>query len=225
MKAGSEASQIRLIGDNFPPDVSPASLDLGAGVTVRRIISHTKSEIIAEVNVAAEAPIGKRDVSVGRSVQPGALAIYDRVDYVKVTPESAVAAFGDSTHPRGYFPFEAIGYQRGADGKAHTPDDVDLGPVDVTWTFQVFHAAEETSADVVGNVNDLGLLTPAAENPGNNFDCWVIATARFEKNKSNAPLVGKSYVVVTVPTYVFNGRQYVRELDRWVDDGPAPDKH
>jgi hypothetical protein len=62
---------------------------------------------------------------------------------------------------------------------------------------------------------------PASENPNRNFDVWLIATARDENDQNGMPLVGKSYLVVTIPTYVFNGRKYVRDLDRWVDDGPA----
>ena len=65
---------------------------------------------------------------------PGAIAIYDRVDYIKVMPDSALAAFGDQTHARGYQQFEAIGYQRGADGKPHTADDVELGRLDSRTT-------------------------------------------------------------------------------------------
>jgi len=49
----------------------------------------------------------------------------------------------------------------------------------------------------------------------------VIATATSEKDKAGKPLVGKAYLVVTVPSYTFNGRRYVRDLGRWVDDGPA----
>jgi hypothetical protein len=49
----------------------------------------------------------------------------------------------------------------------------------------------------------------------------VIATASSEKDKKGQPLIGKGFLVVTVPTYTFEGRQYVRELDRWIDDGPA----
>jgi quinohemoprotein amine dehydrogenase len=152
---------------------------------------------------------------------PGALAIYDRVDYVKVTPESAVASFADQTYKKGYLQFEAIGYQRGPDGRAHTADDLELGPVEVTWSVEVFHAPEGSSSDYVGRVSPSGLFVPAAENPGNNFDCWAIATAKEEKGQNNAPLVGKAYMVVTIPAYLFNGHQYVRDLDRWVDNGPA----
>jgi hypothetical protein len=50
------------------------------------------------------------------------------------------------------------------------------------------------------------------------------ATAKDEKDANGARLVGKSYLVLTVPTYSFNGRQYVRDLDRWVDEGPAQGK-
>jgi len=221
LKAGSQANHIRLIAENIPAQVSPADLNLGPGVTVRRIISHTSGEVVAEVDVAAEAQLGKRDVAFRRSVLPNALAIYDRVDYIKVTPDSALAAFGDQTRARGYQQFEAIGYHRGADGKAHTDDDVELGPVDVTWSMEIFYAVEGSSTDFVGKVSSNGFFTPAADSPNNNFDVWVIATAKNEKDKAGKPLVGKAFLVVTVPTYTFEGRQYVRELDRWIDDGPA----
>jgi len=155
-------------------------------------------------------------------VLPGALVIYDRVDYVKVKPESAMAAFGDRTHARGYQQFEAIGYQNGPDGKAHTDDDLELGPIDVMWSLEVFYAAQGASSDVVGKVSATGFFTPVSNGPDNNFDVWATATSKSEKDKNGAPLVGKGYLVVTVPTYTFNGRQYVRDLDRWVDDGPAP---
>jgi quinohemoprotein amine dehydrogenase len=221
LKASSQANRIRLTGDNFPARITPADLVFGSGVTVRGIVSHSAVEIVAEVDVAADAALGKRAVAFRESVLPGVIAIYDRVDYVKVVPESAVAAFGDRTHQRGYQQFQAIGYQRGPDGQPHTDDDVALGPIDVTWSIQVFHAAEGSNPDFVGTVNPAGLFAPASENPDSNFDVWAIATATGEKDKNGSPLVGKCYMVVTVPTYTFNGRQYVRDLDRWVDDGPA----
>jgi quinohemoprotein amine dehydrogenase len=222
LRTGSRAVHIRLIGDNFPPEIAPSDLDFGLGVGVRSIVSSSPAEIVAELDVSADAPLGMRDVVFRQSSLPGALAVYDRMDYIRVTPDSTVAAFGDSLHPKGYQQFEAIGYQRGPDGRSHTADDVALGPVDVTWTVQVFHAAESSRSSPVGTMSPLGLFTPADANPNINFDAWVIATARDEKGHNGEPMVGKSYMVVTVPTYIFNGRQYVRDLDRWVDDGPAP---
>jgi quinohemoprotein amine dehydrogenase len=226
LKTGSEANRVRLIGDHLPARVTPADLDFGPGVTVRRIVSNTAREVVAEVDVASDARLGKRDIALLSSVAPSAIAIYDRVDYIKVVPDSALAAFGDQTHVRGYQQFEAIGYQRGADGKPHTADDVELGPLspnsdDVTWSLEVFYAAPGSSSDFVGKVSPTGFFTPAVESPKNNFDVWVIATAKTEKGTNGKPLVGKSYLVVTVPSYTFNGHRYVRDLDRWVDDGPA----
>ncbi len=225
LKTGSIATRVRLAGDNFPGQVAPADLDFGPGVTVSSIVSHSASEIVAQVDVANDARLGKRDVALRRSVLPNALAIYDQIDYIKVTPDSIVSAFGDGTHPRGYQQFEAIGYQRGADGKLHTADDVALGPVNVNWSVQVFHEVEGSSSDLVGTISPAGLFSPASENPNINFDTWVVATATGERDQKDRPLVGKSYMVVTIPTYTINGRQYVRELGRWVDDGPATGKN
>jgi quinohemoprotein amine dehydrogenase len=221
LKIGSNANRIRLIGEGFPSQLAPADLDFGPGVAVKRVVSNSTAEIVAELDVAPSAPLGNHDVRFRHSVLAGALAIYDRIDYIQVEPDSTMAAFGDREHPRGYQQFEAIAYQRGADGKAHTIDDVALGPVDVTWSHEVFHAGEHGSTDAIGVMSPSGLFTPANANPGANFDVWVIATAKEERDQKGKPMVGKSYMVVTVPTYTFNGRQYVREIDRWVDDGPA----
>ena len=220
-KAGSNANRIRLIGDRFPAQVTPADVSVGQGMTVRRIISSTPGEIVAEVDVAADAPSGKRNVSFRSSTIERAVAIYDRVDYVKVTPESSLATFGGQSYARGFQQFEAIGYQRGADGRPQTADDLELGPVQVTWSMEVFYDIDPTTQDRVGTVSPTGLFTPAAANPGNNHDVWIVATAKTEHGTNGKPLVGKGYLVVTVPTYTFEGRTFVRELGRWIEEGSS----
>jgi quinohemoprotein amine dehydrogenase len=221
LKSGSQLDRIRLLGDHFPAQISRADLDFGPGISVRRIVSHSASEIIAEVSVALNAPPGKRKVAFRRSVLPGALAVYDHADYIKVTPESAIAAFGNETRSRGYQQYEAIAYRNGPDGKRHTDDDVELGPIDVAWSMKIFYESEGTRTDPVGSMSPTGLFIPAGNSPNNNFDVWVVADAKTEKDKDGKPLAGKAYLVVTVPMYIFGGRRYVREFDRWVDDGPA----
>ena len=47
---------------------------------VRRIVSHSPREIVAEVDVAADAVSGKRDIAFRRSVLQSAIAVYDRVE-------------------------------------------------------------------------------------------------------------------------------------------------
>lgn len=231
LKTGSETNRIRLIGDRLPASVTPNDLNFGSGVTVRRIVSTTPSEIVAEVDVASDAAPGKRDVRIASATTrgsgamlPAALAIYDRVDYIKLAPDSGLAAFADQARAPGYQQFEAIAYQRGPDGKLHTADDVELGPLDpkdISWSLEVFYAKPGSNTDFVGKISPLGFFTPAAVNPNANFDVWVVATSKSLVGANGKPLVGKSYVVVTVPTYTLNGRRYVRDLDHWVDDGPA----
>jgi quinohemoprotein amine dehydrogenase len=211
LKTGSQATRVRLIGESLPADIAAADLDLGAGVTVKRIVSHTPQEIVAEVDVASNAVSGKRDVALRRSVLESAIAVYDRVDYIKVSPDAAMARLGSERHPKGYQQFEAIGYQRGADGKPHTADDVELGPVDVSWSVEEFYSSyNDDDKEFVGSLSSTGFFTPASDGPNpqrqfsrNNYgNVWAVATAKNEKDKDGKPLTGKGYLVVTVPAYV-----------------------
>jgi quinohemoprotein amine dehydrogenase len=166
---------------------------------------------VAEVDVAANAVPGKRDIAFRRSVLEGAVAVYDRVDYIKVIPEASLAHLGSDVHPKGFEQFEAIAYQRGVDGKNNTADDVELGPIDVTWSMEEYLSVYgDDDKEFVGTLSPTGLFTPALDGPNpkrkfsrNNYgDVWVVATAKNEKDKDNKPLTGRSYLVVTVPTYI-----------------------
>jgi quinohemoprotein amine dehydrogenase len=211
LKTGSQAARVRLIAESIPAQITPADLDFGTGVTVKRIVSHTPTEIVAEVDVAADAVPGKRDIAFHRSVLQSAIAVYDRIDYVKVTPDTALAHLGSQQHPKGFQQFEAVAYQRGADGKPHTADDIELGPIDANWSVEEFYSTYgDDDREFVGSLSNTGLFTPSSDGPNpqrkfsrNNYgDVWVVATAKNEKDKDGKPLVGKSYLVVTVPTYI-----------------------
>jgi quinohemoprotein amine dehydrogenase len=211
LKAGSTGTRVRLIAESLPAQIDATDLDFGTGVTVKRVVSHTPTEIVAEVDVAADAVPGKRDIAFKRSVLQSSIAVYDRIDYVKVTPDSALAHLGSEKHPKGFQQFEAVAYQRGADGKLHTADDVELGPIDANWTVEEFYSSYgDDDKEFVGSLSNTGLFSPASDGPNpqrkfsrNNYgDVWVVATAKNEKDKDGKPLVGKSYLVVTVPTYI-----------------------
>ncbi|HTW65950.1 MAG TPA: quinohemoprotein amine dehydrogenase subunit alpha [Bryobacteraceae bacterium] len=211
LKEGSSGSRVRLIGDNFPAHMAPADLDFGAGVTVTRVVPSSPTEIVAEVSVAPDAVTGKRDVSVKRSVLESGIAVYDHIDYIKVTPEAALAHLGSDVHPKGFQQFDAIAYNRGADGKSHTADDVELGPIDVTWSVEEFQSVfGDDDKGFVGHLSPSGLFTPASDGPNperkfsrNNYgNVWVVATSKTEKEKDGRPMTGKAYLVVAVPTYI-----------------------
>jgi quinohemoprotein amine dehydrogenase len=221
LKAGSQGTRIHVLGNNFPTKITSADFDFGPGVTVASVGQHSAREIVLELNVAADAALGAHTVKMRDSPIASTIAIYDRIDYLKVTPDTSLAAFGEDMRARGYQQFDAIGFQRGPDGKPHTADDVDLGVIDVTWSIEAFYDVDGSKSKLVGSMSTTGLFTPAVENVGSNIDTFAIATAVSDKDTSGKPLTGKGYLVVTVPSYVFNGHRYVRDLDRWVDDGPA----
>jgi len=214
LKTGSQAQRVRVIGYSLPAQVTAADLDFGSGISVKSIASHTAGEIVAMVDVAADAVPGKRDVVFHNAVMEGALAVYDKVDYIKVLPEASMARLGGdakSPHPRGYQQLEVMAYQRGADGKLRTSDDVELGPVEVNWSVEEFYASfGDDDKEFVGTLDSNGMFTPNSDGPNpqrkfsrNNYgDVWVVATARNEKDKDGKPLTGRSYLVVTVPTYI-----------------------
>ena len=211
LRTGSQAARVRLIAQNLPAQIEPADLDFGSGVSVRRIVSHSAAEVVAEVDVVAAAVPGKRDIVFRRAVLPSAIAVYDRIDYIRVMPDSALARLGSAKHPKGYQQFEAVAYQRGADGKPHTADDVDLGPIDVTWSLEEFYSTyNDDDREFVGSLSATGFFTPSSDGPNpqrrfsrNNYgDVWVVATAKNEKDKDGKALADKSYLVVTVPQYI-----------------------
>ena len=211
LKTGSQANRVRLTAESLPEQLVPADLDFGTGVTVKRIVSHSPTDIVAEVDVAANAVPGKRDIAFRRSVLESAIAVYSRVDYIKVTPDSALARLGSERHPKGYQQFEAIGYQRGVDGQTNSAGDIDLGPVDVKWSVEEFYSVDsDDDKEFVGSLGQSGFFTPASDGPNpqrkfsrNNYgDIWVVATAKDEKDQDGKPLAAKSYLVVTVPAYM-----------------------
>ncbi|HTX38485.1 MAG TPA: quinohemoprotein amine dehydrogenase subunit alpha [Bryobacteraceae bacterium] len=214
LKTGSQAQKVRILGYNLPAQVAAADLDFGSGVSVKSIASHNSGEIDALVDVAADAVPGKRDVAFRNAVLEDAIAVYDRIDYIRVLPEASIARLGgdsQSPHPRGYEQLEVMAYQRGADDKPHTTDDVELGPVDVNWSVEEFYASfGDDDKEFVGTLDNSGLFTPNTDGPNpqrkfsrNNYgDVWVVATAKTEKDKDGHPFSGRSYLVVAVPTYI-----------------------
>src|SRR5262249_35028597 len=162
------------------------------------------AELVADVDIAANATPGKRDVAFRRAILQGAVAVYDKIDYLKIAPDASIARLGSDVHPKGYQQFEAVGYHSGPDGKPHTADDVELGGVDATWSLEEYMAVYgDDDKEFVGSLSATGFFTPNLDGPNparkhsrNNYgDVWVVATAKTEKDSSGAPLLAKSYLV------------------------------
>lgn len=215
LRAGA-TSTFKVMGDQFPAGLTAQDIDLGAGVMVKRVVSQSRSQIELEVEVAAKSALGPRDLAIKRTVAAGALAVYDTVDYIKTSTDTAIARLGggSSAFTKGYMQFEAIGYNRGLDGKPNTADDINLGPVKAEWSMEEFFAVlGDDDVNFVGTLDAKGYFTPALEGPNpkrkfsrNNYgDVWAVATykgADAAPQKDGKPLTAKCYLVVTVPQYM-----------------------
>jgi quinohemoprotein amine dehydrogenase len=210
LKTASTGRAVKIFGANLPANVRPDDIGFGPGVKVTRIVSARADEIAVEVDVAANAPIGARDVSVAGAVKPAALVVYDRIDGIKVVPQSGMARVGGVVFPKQLQQFEALGINNGPDGKAGTADDVDLGMVDVRWSVEEYTATfGDDDMQYVGTVNEAGLFTPNVDGPNpkragnrNNIgDVWVVAELASGGGAAK-PLRARAHLLVTVPVYM-----------------------
>jgi quinohemoprotein amine dehydrogenase len=210
IQAGSKAQTLRIFGDAFPAGLTARDIDLGRGLNVTKITSASPGELVVSVDAAADVPSGLHDVTVGSAVLSAALPVWHKVAYIKVAPDSAIARLGGAAHPAGYGQFEAWGYDAGPDGKPHTADDVKIGVVDADFSIEEFHATfYDDDIKYVGTITRAGFFTPNLDGPNpqrsgnrNNYgDVWVVATAKSAKDGNGQPLVGKSYLIVSVPSF------------------------
>ena len=213
LKKGASAQELKIYGANLSA-VRVADIDLGPGVTVTRVVSATPDVATVTVDVAANAAMGARDLFVAGSSRSKALAIYDKIDTIKVKPDWAMARIGGNTFPKMLAQFEAWGYSNGADGKPDTPVDIELGMVDAQWAMEEYAATyNDDDIKFVGTLNEAtGRFTPNIEGPNparsgqrdNVGDVWVVAKVLGDAvNGKPAPtLRARAHLLVTVPLYM-----------------------
>ena len=210
LKTGSAPSSIRIFGANLPGTVKPEDIGLGPGVKVARIVSARPDEIAVDVEVAANAPIGARDLSVAGTVKPSALVVFDKIDGVKVLPQAGMARVGGNVFPKQFQQFEAVGVCNGPDGKPDTADDLNLGFVSVKWSLEEYTATfGDDDLAYVGTLDQNGLFTPNVDGPNpkrtgsrNNIgDVWVVAELPASPATAR-PIRARAHLLVTVPLYM-----------------------
>jgi quinohemoprotein amine dehydrogenase len=209
LRAGVTGQEIRLFGANLPA-LTARDVDFGPGITVAQVAEPTARSVVLTVNVAQDAAIGPRDVVIGGAVKPAAVATYDRIDYITVGPEWAMARLGGVKFPKGLARFEAIGFHNGRDGRANTGDDVKIDFVDATWSLEEYSAVlNDEDLTYVGAIDEsTGVFTPNAEGPNparrgnaNNVgDVWVVAS--YTPDGAKRALRARAHLLVTVPLYM-----------------------
>jgi quinohemoprotein amine dehydrogenase len=212
LKTSSPSQRVRIYGANLPQKVAPADIDFGQGVNVSRVVTTAPDLITVEVDVAADARIGPRNVSVGGSTASGAVVVYARIDGIKVVPQAGMARVGGAAFPARLEQFEARGVSNGPDGKPGGGDDFDLGPLDVRWSLEEYTATfKDDDIQFVGNLGQSGLFVPNIDGPNpkrsgnrNNIgDVWVVAVYTPAGADSSAkPLRARAHLLVTVPVYI-----------------------
>jgi quinohemoprotein amine dehydrogenase len=214
LKQGASAQELKIYGANFGSTLRPADIDLGPGVTVARVVSSTPDVATIVVDVAAAAAAGQRDLFVAGASRLKALAVYDKIDSIKVKPDWAMARVGGDTFPKMFAQFEAWGYSNGADGKPDSPDDIELGLVDAAWSMEEYAATyNDDDIKFVGTLNEAtGRFTPNVDGPNpkrsgerNNVgDVWVVANVLGDavSGKPAPTLRARAHLLVTVPLYM-----------------------
>ena len=100
LKAGTTAQRIKIFGANLLPAPKPDDIAFGPGVRVARVVSATADELTLDVDVAADARPGPRDVGLAGALKPSAFVVYDRIDALKVTPQAGMARAGGAVFPK-----------------------------------------------------------------------------------------------------------------------------
>ena len=123
---------------------------------------------------------------------------------------AVLARVGGVVFPKQLQPFEAIGFADGADGRPNTDDDLELGPVPVTWSMEEYGVTyDDDDTRWVGQLASDGRFTPAVDGPNplrpgnrNNVgDVWVVGTYQ-PPGPAARPIRARSLLVVTVPLYL-----------------------
>lgn len=204
------SEQVTLFGANFPRAIDAAGIDFGPGVRVERVVRATPDSITLRVAVDSAATVGARDLFVAGAPLKGAVVVFDKVSRIKVTPLAGMARVGGVAFPKQFQQFDAIAWHNGTDARPDTDDDLELGPVDVTWTLEEYGVTfDDDDLKFVGAIDAKGLFTPNVDGPNpqrsgnrNNIgDVWVVATHQ-PADKNARPLKARAQLVVTVPLYV-----------------------
>lgn len=209
LKRGARDVELTVFGANLPRSVSTGAIDFGPGITATRVVRSSPDEIVVRVNVDSAARVGNRDLVVGGASLKEAVVAYDKVDRIRVAPNSNMARVGGVRFPKQFAQFEALGISYGPDGKPDTADDISVGTVPVTWSLEEYGVTfKDDDVRWVGSLDQRGVFTPAVDGPNpdragsrNNIgDVYVVAS--YQPPGGARPIKARSLLIVTVPLYM-----------------------
>lgn len=162
--------RITLYGSNLSGDA-----DLGSGVEVSKVLEQSPGKLVVEARAADGAAARAQTIRVGDASLENGLAVYQKVDYLQIEPEQAMANVGGNGGVRPKIPvqLETVGYSVGPDGRKGTADDIRLGYMPANWSVSNLNAYAEKMQDdrFAGTLQPDGLFIPgdAGPNPERKF--------------------------------------------------------
>jgi len=210
VKRGARDVEVTVFGANLPKVAAANALDFGPGISVTRIVRTGPEEIVARLDVDTAARVGSRDLFVAGTALNNAVVAYDKVDRIRVQPNSHMARVGGVRFPKQFAQFEAVGVSNGVDGKPDTADDITIGVVPVTWSLEEYGVTyKDDDVKYVGAIDQKGFFTPSLDGPNaqragsrNNIgDVYVVASYQPVGTPAR-PLKARSLLIVTVPLYM-----------------------
>lgn len=204
IKQGQQ-TRVVIAGSNLKGDVT-----LPKGVKLVKLISRSSNRIELQIEASKRAPVGSFGISVGNSTLANALAVYDKVARVEITPSESIARIGGGGGPipKQKSAYRALTFAAGKDGQAGTDDDVRLGYMPASWTLQPFDEIAEHDNDLAyaGTIDANGIFTPgdAGLNPArkmstNNVGNLSVVGTVMDGGHS---VQGSAHLLVTVQKFV-----------------------
>ncbi|MDO4683135.1 MAG: quinohemoprotein amine dehydrogenase subunit alpha [Lautropia sp.] len=199
VKAGTEAD-LHLVGVGLSgqPDVGP-------GVEIVSVAPVKPSGAMrVKVRVAADAEPGERRVRIGKA-EGASLAVYRRIDAVKVMPDYAVARIGGNggSMPKVQGRFDAEAWGTDVHGKAFR-----IGVVPARWSVEPFNEDASVNRDVefAGRIDEAsGIFTPgdAGPNPARRMSANNVGNLKVQATVEDAgrTVRGEGQLIVTVPRW------------------------
>ncbi|WP_017938219.1 quinohemoprotein amine dehydrogenase subunit alpha [Zestomonas thermotolerans] len=194
LKAGEEA-ELTLVGSGLS-----GKPDFGPGVQLVKVLEQSPERLVVKVRAAADAAPGSREVKLGKLSGPS-LAVYKRIDEVKVVPGYAIARIGDNggATPKVQGRFEAEGWATDAAGKAYR-----VGILPASWSVEPFNerAAEDEDVKFAGVMQKDGVFLPgdAGPNPARRMSTNNAGNLKViaEVEDGGQTLKGEGQLIVTV---------------------------
>ena len=210
IKKGSEQT-ITVFGIDLPEGLKKESFKTTNGLEITEVVKQKNDELQLRVKAPNNQENNVGELSLVDKEGAVSLTMFEKVDYVKVTPEFGLARLAYDGRKQSV-QFEAIAYANGKDGKANTEDDIEIGPVNAKWNLQEYKlmGMEDEDVKYVGSINEAtGLFIPGDGGPNmkrewntnNGGNVTVVAT--YTDPRTGEKVVGETFMLVTIPDFVY----------------------